>query len=220
MLSLMVNWEAVLRWPIMLAPVLVAAVVMRLVQRQRMSRPWGRAPRSGPHPLRPLAAVLVTVLVADAAAWLGAIVAPLLLAVSNLGLFAAMVLFVAWFYRARVSAEGHGWPQRRSPGWAIVSWLVPVVNFWVPFQIMADIWRAGLPEPARANRAVLPGIWWACLLAFFCLLSFAPAGLAHRVWYEDTPVDGTGALALIMTAMLVRKVSNGPLGESAQRLGA
>jgi hypothetical protein len=216
----MVHWETVLRWPVMLAPLLVAAVVMRLVQRQRMSRPWGRAPRSGPHPLRPLAAVLVTVLVADAAAWLGTIVAPLLLAVSNLGFFAAMVLFVAWFYRARVSAEGHGWPQRRSPGWAIVGWFVPVVNFWFPFQIMADIWRAGLPEPARANRAVLPRIWWACLLAFFCLLLFAPAGSAHRVWYAGTPIYGTGALALIMTAVLVRKVSNGPLGESAPRLGA
>ena len=54
----------------------------------------------------------------------------------------AMVMFVVWFYRARVNAEGHGWPQRWSPGWAIAGWLVPVVNFWFPFQIMADIWRA------------------------------------------------------------------------------
>jgi len=219
MLSLVVNWGDVSRWLVMLGPLLVGAVVIRLVQRRRMSRPWGRTPRSGPYPLRTLSAVLVTVLTADAAAWLGAIVLPMLVGVSTFGFLVAMVMFVVWFYRARVNAEGRGWPQRRSPGWAIAAWVVPVVNFWFPFQIMADIWRAGLPEPPRANRAMLPGIWWACLLAFFCLLSYGPAGSGHRVWYVAMPIYGSGVLAVIMTALLVQKVSSGPLGKSAQRLG-
>jgi len=34
-------------------------------------------------------------------------------------------MFLVWFYRARVNAEGHGWPQRLSPGWAIGAWFVP-----------------------------------------------------------------------------------------------
>jgi hypothetical protein len=131
-----------------------------------------------------------------------------------------MVMFVIWFYRARVNAEGYGWPQRQSPRWAIVAWVVPVVNLWVPFQIMADIWRAGLPEHARASRAMLPGIWWAFWLAFLCLRSFIPSESAHLAWYVGAPVYGTGGLAMIMTALLVRKVSGGPLGESAEGLGA
>jgi hypothetical protein len=98
---------------------------------------WGdvsrwRPPLSRRYSLRKLAAALVTVLVVDAAAWLGAIVVPVLVAVSNFGFLVAMVMFVVWFYRARINAEGHGWPQRLSPGWAIVAWVVPVVNFWFP----------------------------------------------------------------------------------------
>ncbi len=150
----------------MLAPLLVGAVVIRLLKRQRMSRPRGRTPRSEPYPLRTLSAVLVTVLIADAAAWLGAIAAPMLVGVSNVGFLVAMVMFVVWFYRARVNAEGHGWPQRWSPGWAIAGWLVPVVNFWFPFQIMADIcarWpaRTGARKPgdtAGSLVGVLAGV--------------------------------------------------------------
>ena len=174
MLSL-VHWGDAARWLIMLAPFLVGAVVILLVQRRRMTRPLSRAPRSRHYSLRKLAVAVETVLIADAAALLGAIVSPRLVAASTSGFLAAMVIFVVWFYRARVNAEGHGWPQRRPPGWAILAWLVPLANFWVPFQIMADIWRAGLPEQARADRATLPGIWWACLLAFFCMLSLSGA---------------------------------------------
>jgi hypothetical protein len=214
MLSPVVNWGDVSRWLVMFGPLLVGAMVIRLVQRRRMSRPWGRAPRSAPYPLRNLAAVLETVLIVDAAVWLGAIALPVLVGVSNFGFLVALVMFVVWFYRARVNAEGRGWPQRRSPGWTIVAWIIPVVNFWFPLEIMADIWRAGLPEPERANRAVLPGIWWACLLSFFCLSS-VPTGSAHRVWYVDMAIYCTGVLAAIMTALLVQKVSSSPLGESA-----
>jgi hypothetical protein len=214
----LVNWGDVPRWLVIISPVLVGAVVIRLLQRQRMSRPWGRPPRTRRYSLRKLAAALVTVLIADAAAWLAAIIRPALAGVSSFGFLVAMVVFVVWFYRARVNAEGRGWPQRWSPGWAIGAWAVPVVNFWFPFLIMVDIWRAGLPEQERASRAALPGTWWACLLAFFCLLS-SYSKPANPVWYVNVPIYGTGVLAVIMTALLVHKVSGGPLGESGQRLG-
>jgi hypothetical protein len=135
MLSLVVHWGDGARWLAMLAPFLVGAVVIRLVHRRRTTRPWGRPPRSRCYSLRKLAAALVTVLIVDAAALLGAIVLPQLVAVSTSGILVAMVIFVVWFYRARVNAEGHGWPQRRPPGWAILAWVVPVLNFWVPFEM-------------------------------------------------------------------------------------
>jgi len=157
--------------------------------------------------------VLVVVLIVEAAAWLGAMVLPVFRVVSNSGFFVAMVMFLVWFYRARVNAEGHGWPQRLPPGWAIGAWFVPVVCFWFPFRIMADIWRAGLPEQARTNIAILPGIWWASLLAFFCLLfSVGPPGPTHPAWYVRMLIYGTGVLAAIMTALLVQEVSSGPIG--------
>lgn len=219
MLSLVVHWADVARWLVIAAPLLVGGVVIRLLQRRRMTRPWGRPVRSRRYSLRKLAAVLVIVLIVDAAAWLGAIVQPALAGVSDTGFFVAMVMFLVWFYRARVNAEGRGWPQRRSPGLAIWGWFVPVANFYFPFQIMVDIWRAGLPEQARANLAILPGIWWACLLAFFCLLPYAPAGHANPVWHVGMLFYGTGVLAVIMTALLVQKVSGGPIGLKTEMRG-
>jgi hypothetical protein len=209
-----VHWADVTRWLVIIASVLVSAALILILERLRTRRSWGRPPRSQRYSLRKLAAVLVTVLILDGVALLGAIGLPALVAVSKWGFLAAMVMFVVWFYRARVNAEGHGWPQRQSPRWAILAWVVPVLNFWVPFQIMADIWRAGLPEQARAGRALLPGIWWAFWLAFLCLRSFVPSGSAHLAWYAGMPIYGTGCLAVIMTALLVQKVSSGPLGES------
>jgi len=213
MLSLVEHWGDVERWLVILAPFLVGGVLIRLHQRQRMARPWGRPVRSGRYSLRKLAAVLVVVLIVDAAAWLGAIVLPVLGVASGFGFFVAMVMFLVWFYRARVNAESHGWPQRRSPGWAIGAWFVPVVNLWIPFQIMVDIWRAGLPEQARTNIAILPGIWWTSLLAFFWVVFLTgPRGPPHPAWYVSAAIYGTGVLAVIMTALLVQMVSGGPIG--------
>lgn len=90
----------------------------------------GRPVRSRRYSLRGLAAALVIVLIVDAAALLGAIALPLLGILGEFGFLLAMVIFVVWF--------------------------VPVANLWVPFQMMADIWRAGLPAQARANRVILP----------------------------------------------------------------
>jgi hypothetical protein len=176
-----------------------------------LSRSWGRRERTRRYSLRWLAAVLMIVLAADAAAWLGAIARPSVGGAADWGLFVALVMFVIWFYRARVNAEGHGWPLRQTRIWAITAWFVPPVNFWFPFQIMADIWRAGLPAEARANRAVLPGIWWACCLAFFLLTPVT--GSANQAWYLGLPTEISGALTAIMTAVLVGKVSSGPLGQ-------
>ena len=71
-------------------------------------------------------------------------------------IFAAGIVFVVWFRRARINAEGHGWRQRRARGWAFWGWGVPIANPWIPFQLMGDIWRAGprcLSSPRRRRPA-------------------------------------------------------------------
>jgi hypothetical protein len=213
MLSVVLHWGDIARGLVILAPLLVGGVVIWLLQRRRMTRPWGWWGRSGRYSLRKLAVVVVIVLIGDAAARLGGVVLPVSGVVGNCGFFVAMVMFLVWFYRARVNAEGHGWPQRQSPGLAIGAWFVPVVNFYVPFQIMADIWRAGLPEQARTKIAILPAMWWASVLAFFyLLLSDVPTGPPHPAWHVSRPLYGTWVLAASMTALLVQKVSSGPVG--------
>ena len=179
--------------------------------RKLSSSAAGLSARPGRFALQGLAAALLIVLLADTVAWLGVSDLPALGGPASFGLFAVAILFVTWFYRARVNAEGNGWPQRLSPAWAVAGWIIPLVNFWFPFQIMADIWRAGLPAEARGKRAILPGIWWASLVAFVCLWS--ALGPVIHLWYVGIPVRIDGVLTAILTALLVRTVSTGPLGQ-------
>jgi hypothetical protein len=195
-------------------------LVQLAISHQNLADVWQALAETGAVVASTDVSAVVIVLIAEAAACLGAIALPNLSGLCNFGFFVAMVMFVVWFYRARVNADGHGWPQRRSPSLAIWSWFFPVVNLWFPFQIMADIWRVGLPVQARASPAILPGIWWTCWLAFFTLSSLlvgsGPGSPAHPASYVGWPIKITGMLAAIMTALLVQKVSSGPLGRKTE----
>ena len=127
------------------------------------------------------------------------------------------ILFLVWFYRARINAERHGYPQRRARGWAFWGWIVPIVNFWFPFQIMGDIWRAGLPAWQRSETAWLPALWWTCWLlsglGIFGAGSMSTSGLVPHV------AAGTNTASLCFLAVagalliaIIRTVSDGPVG--------
>lgn len=64
----------------------------------------------------------------------------------------AGVCWVIWQYHAARQVLG---ATRRSPGWHVGSWFVPIVNFWYPFQNISDLWRAmGRPCPSWQI------VWW------------------------------------------------------------
>lgn len=44
------------------------------------------------------------------------------------------IFFVLWIYRAATTAHSLGFRAPRSPALAAVSWFIPVVNFWWPYQ--------------------------------------------------------------------------------------
>jgi hypothetical protein len=78
----------------------------------------------------------------------------------GLGLIGTGIVFIIWFHRTRVNAElfdptGH----RKSRGWSIGGWFVPIVNLWFPKQIANDVWRASTPWGANPARGVL-NAWW------------------------------------------------------------
>ena len=84
-------------------------------------------------------------------------------------LLLAGILFLAWFYRARWNAEAYGtYEQRRSQGWAIGSWICPVIAFFYPYQMTTDVLLASeaTPDspPIRESSIPLVGIWWAAWL--------------------------------------------------------
>jgi hypothetical protein len=131
-----------------------------------------------------------------------------LVVLSRLAMAATILLFLIWFHRARMNAERHNWRQRRARAWTFWGWLVPIANLWIPFQIMGDIWRAGLPARQRARTAWLPALWWATWL-----LPYPP------IWSRTRPQLPGNWLRLSLFAMagialmaIIRTISRGPVG--------
>lgn len=68
---------------------------------------------------------------------------------------AAGVSWLIWQHRAASSVPPVA--LRRSPGWHVGSWFIPVVAWWFPFQNVKDIVRG---SGAPVSGGVLGG-WWA-----------------------------------------------------------
>ncbi|MFC9636333.1 DUF4328 domain-containing protein [Streptomyces mirabilis] len=77
---------------------------------------------------------------------------------------AAGVAFVVWLWRARINAElmSGAAAFRRSRSWAVGGWIAPVVNLWVPYQVVSDVWRASAPR--RSVPVTLIKAWWALFI--------------------------------------------------------
>jgi hypothetical protein len=189
---------------------------------QRCGTPAGSAPVI--YPLGGLASALAVLLALSAAASLGSTVVPDLGLVMTLLFLPLIPVFIVWFYRARKNADGRGWCQRRRAGWAIGAWFVPVIFLWFPYQIMADIWRAGLPADQRTRPAWLPITWWACwLLAWFTGFRYVRTNTAtlHSVNF-DLYLGSTVLSKLFLAAaavaafVVVRTVSSGEVGRDRQ----
>lgn len=72
---------------------------------------------------------------------------------------------LVWLWRARTNAEWLGGPhsQRLLRGWTVGGWICPIVNFWYPYRIVADIWRASATRrPARTTWLLS---WWLLYVA-------------------------------------------------------
>lgn len=93
----------------------------------------------------------------------------------QLGLYLpAAALFLAWIYRAHknlrlLNVSG----LKYSPGWAVWGFFIPFLNWWRPFEVTKEIWKASDPTYRDAEGktwhqapvgSLLP-LWWALWLA-------------------------------------------------------
>ncbi|MGV9879453.1 DUF4328 domain-containing protein [Streptomyces sp. NPDC003006] len=98
--------------------------------------------------------------------------------VQLVALIATCVVFLVWFRRVRVNAEVfEPYIHRKTRGWTVWGWFVPVVNLWFPRRIALDIWDASgdrsvapdrtLTLDASAARGPHPLInaWWTLWVA-------------------------------------------------------
>jgi hypothetical protein len=80
---------------------------------------------------------------------------------------AAVVIACIWQFRAASSARAMAYPARRSPGWGVACWFIPIVNYWMPYQAIRDCLAPG--DPGR--RLILR--WWLSVIAMQTLVGVA-----------------------------------------------
>lgn len=162
-----------------------------------------------------MARVMTALAAVDAATWLGSLAFPALDAPGAVLSIALWIALIAWMFRARVNAARSGWFQRYSRWWAIGAWFVPFGNFYIPFWIMEDVWRAGGAPRWERGRAVLPRAWWASMLALSYFLSGAtPARIGPFPLQAGLSLPGKVDIivAVAMTTVITAMVSRTWLG--------
>jgi uncharacterized protein DUF4328 len=72
----------------------------------------------------------------------------------------AFIILLIWQFRAAKAARALAYPARRSPGWGVGFWFIPVVNLWLPYQAIRDC----LP-PGHGGRPAVLHMWLLLLAA-------------------------------------------------------
>jgi uncharacterized protein DUF4328 len=89
--------------------------------------------------------------------------------VATLSLLVGIATFVlagCWLALARRNADRIApEQQRRSKGWVWLSWIVPIVNLWFPKQVIDDVWRSTVRDPAQPRTEW----WWGTFIAAVAL---------------------------------------------------
>lgn len=114
------------------------------------------------------------------------------LALADLGLYiVTAVCFAVWIVRAHRNVRAMGARAlTTTPGWAVGSFFIPILNLFRPYQAMRDLLQASR-DPAKWRSApgspVLP-LWWALWLISY---------VVHRIAFQMVRGDNPGRTNLI-----------------------
>ncbi len=120
-----------------------------------------------------------------------------------------IIFFLLWLHRAYKNLPILGVEQLKfTPGWAVAWWFIPIMNFFRPYQIIKEAWKASDPNVDLTNRLAwqtAPGSsliawWWAIFLldriigVIFILLGVA---------FLDSILE---IIAAILTVLIIRGI--------------
>ena len=121
----------------------------------------------------------------------------------------AAVAFLIWLYRAYKNLKPLGAEPRYSPAWAVGAFIVPLVNLFLPFQIVQEMWRASDPDTIAvtgakplniitedSSKSLLVVVWWG-----LWLLTIINLVLAYR-WYVSWQILNEEIIASWMIILL------------------
>lgn len=111
---------------------------------------------------------------------------------------AAGVVACVWLWRSRRFAVvvDPGAPHAREAAWVWLGWVVPVVAWWFPYQVVRDIREATVRDPADRG-----GLWWGAWLVTSLASSVSVYAVAFVVGGIAPPaflpvVEGVTLLAM------------------------
>ena len=124
-----------------------------------------------------------------------------------------VVLFLMWMHRATRNLRPlRAYEQRFSPAWAVGWWFVPIMWFFRPYQVMAEIWRGSNPDvtPGAEWKSVaaspLLGWWWTLWLVSNLLSLFAEGynfGFAGIFDSQMMPSSGDLLVDILLSALTI-----------------
>jgi hypothetical protein len=100
------------------------------------------------------------------------------------------VLFLIWFHKAATMAARLGLRARRSPGWAVGAFFLPIVNWWFPYRSALDLFPPDHPGRAVVRR------WWTLWL----VMSLVSIPLVIVGYFSEA---GAVVIAVLATALAV-----------------
>jgi hypothetical protein len=125
-----------------------------------------------------------------------------LLALLNSLVFIGTVAVVGrWIYLATANAHAISNEMTVTPGWAVGSYFIPILNLFKPFQGMKETWLAS-HHGSNWHAEPTPGlliVWWTLWLATNIL-----ANIVFRLSFEneDGSLDGAIATLDVVTTLL------------------
>jgi hypothetical protein len=145
------------------------------------------------------------------------LVSLVLLVPSILGYLVAATAVIVWLWLARTNAEiidtspfvHDGAAQRYGRPWVIAGWFVPFANYFIPRQIVGDIWSAS----ASGRGMGLVNAWW----TLWILFTLSNIGQLRQYETEVDALFGEmrfsivqgalGVVAAILAILVVRRIS-------------
>lgn len=102
-------------------------------------------------------------------------------------------------------------------GIGFFGWILPIANLFVPYQLVGDIWRAGLPAARRGKTAWLPALWWTSFLLGDLTVQSRRTSTEHYFTPHLSGDTSTFSMCMLMTSAItliaiIYLVSNGPVG--------
>ncbi|MHA7819457.1 MAG: DUF4328 domain-containing protein [Erythrobacter sp.] len=119
----------------------------------------------------------------------------------------SVVIVMIWVYRAHSNLHRAGLSGLNyTPSWATFSFLVPVMNLFVPFRAMRELANRSAGEPEELAEADNQDVfaWWGCWIGLFVinlfLLYTAVIEILPWIWLT-TPFWATQVLSILASML-------------------